>query len=170
MYFNFNFSEILKFPTLEQGIDLCVDHNESSLNPHVLSTWVPEKIGGSTTKRLIYLESQVIILFCDFIYENVSRDIKHLKILQVLQIPINIPGSDMYLLYRNSLSAGYLSYLLIQLTGPFVPPTLMRIYVHVEVEGCIFTKELEPDPNLTYTYTWDKRNIYKQKVIVVFIS
>ncbi|XP_065207120.1 teneurin-a isoform X2 [Planococcus citri] len=132
--------EILKFPALEQGVELCVDHNESSLNPHVLSTWVPEKIGGPTTKRLIYLESQV------------------------LQDPIRIPGSNIYLLYRNSLSAGYLSYLLVQLTGSVVPPTLMRIYVHVEVEGCIFTKELEPDPNLTYTYTWDKRNIYKQKV------
>lgn len=45
----------------------------------------------------------------------------------------------------------------------------MRIYVHVEVEGCIFTKELEPDPNLTYTYTWDKRNIYKQKVNIVYL-
>lgn len=54
-----NFSEILKFPVLEQGIELCLDHNESTLNPHVLSTWVPEKIGGPTTKRLIYLESQV---------------------------------------------------------------------------------------------------------------
>lgn len=55
--------EILKFPVLKQGIDLCIDHNESALNPHVLSTWVPEKIGGPTTKRLIYLESQVRIEF-----------------------------------------------------------------------------------------------------------
>ena len=60
---HFIFLEILKFPALEQGVELCVDHNESSLNPHVLSTWVPEKIGGPTTKRLIYLESQVIIIF-----------------------------------------------------------------------------------------------------------
>lgn len=83
----------------------------------------------------------------------------------MLQDPIKLPGSNIYLLYRNSLSAGYLSYLLIRLTGPTVPTSLMRIYVHVEVEGCIFTKELEPDPDLTYTFTWDKRNIYKQKVL-----
>lgn len=83
---------------------------------------------------------------------------------QVLQDPIKLPGSNTYLLYRNSLSAGYLSYLLIKLTESYVPETLSRIYVHVEVEGCIFTKELEPDPDLTYTFTWDKRNIYKQKV------
>ena len=54
-------AEILKFPVIEQGIPLCIDHNESAFNPHVLSTWVPEKIGGPTTKRLIYLESQVPI-------------------------------------------------------------------------------------------------------------
>lgn len=83
---------------------------------------------------------------------------------QVLQDPIKLPGSNTYLLYRNSLSAGYLSYLLIKLTESYVPEPLSRIYVHVEVEGCIFTKELEPDPDLTYTFTWDKRNIYKQKV------
>lgn len=84
----------------------------------------------------------------------------------MLQDPIKLPGSNIYLLYRNSLSAGYLSYLLIKLTESTIPSSLARIYVHVEVEGCIFTKELEPDVDLTYTFTWDKRNIYKQKVII----
>lgn len=57
---------MLKFPILEQGIPLCSDHNESALNPHVLSTWVPEKVAGPTTKRLIYLESQVNTYFFIF--------------------------------------------------------------------------------------------------------
>ena len=55
----FFLTELLRYPTLEHDIPLCMDHNESALNPHVLSTWVPEKIGGPTNKRLIYLESQV---------------------------------------------------------------------------------------------------------------
>ena len=51
-----------------------------------------------------------------------------------------------------------------QLTGPFIPKSLTHVHVHVEIEGSLHTKTYEADPNLTHTFAWNKRNVYKQKV------
>ena len=39
------------------------------------------------------------------------------------------------------------------------------IYIfQITLEGSVFEKLFEADPNITYTFTWNKRNVYKQKV------
>lgn len=37
----------------------------------------------------------------------------------------------------------------------------------VTLEGSVFERVFEADPNITYTFTWNKRNVYKQKVRLV---
>lgn len=43
------------------------------------------------------------------------------------------------------------------------------MHISVEIEGSIYNHKLEADPNLKYTFTWDKRNVYKQKVSLPYI-
>lgn len=84
---------------------------------------------------------------------------------QTLQETISIPGSSgVKLLYKSSSAPGFLSTITLQLTGGKIPPTLRVIHLRVVVEGNLFSKLLEPDPFLRYTYSWNKRNVYRQKV------
>jgi len=44
----------------------CIDHKE---NPQIVSTWLPEKIGGMPGKSVIFAETQVKLSFVmSFIY------------------------------------------------------------------------------------------------------
>lgn len=40
----------------------------------------------------------------------------------------------------------------------------LNICFRVEIEGSLHVKTYEADPNLTHTFAWSKRNVYKQKV------
>lgn len=50
------------------------------------------------------------------------------------------------------------------LTGTRIPSTLTHVHVGVEIEGSLHVKTYEADPDLTHTFAWSKRNVYKQKV------
>lgn len=89
--------------------------------------------------------------------------------LQMLQESIRIPGSGLHLMYRSSLASGYLSRVIIRLTRSTIPNSLIRVHVRVEIEGSVHTKAYEADPNLTHTFAWNKRNVYKQKVRKYYI-
>ncbi|KAG8307286.1 hypothetical protein J6590_024932 [Homalodisca vitripennis] len=117
----------------------CMDHDNTVLVPVVLSTWMPEKVGGLAGKSLVLAETQM------------------------LQESIRIPGSGLHLMYRSSLASGYLSRVVMRLTHSAIPPSLVRVHVRVEIEGSVHTKTYEADPNLTHTFAWNKRNVYKQK-------
>ena len=83
---------------------------------------------------------------------------------QMLQESIRIPGSKLHLMYRTSLAPGYLSKVVMRLTRAAIPKSLVKVHVRVEIEGSVHTKVYEADPNLTHTFAWNKRNVYKQKV------
>lgn len=74
----------------------------------------------------------------------------------------------MNLIYRSSWATGYYSYLIIHLTQSDISPQLKVVHIAVEIEGSIYKHVLEADPNLKYTFTWDKRNVYKQKVGLLY--
>lgn len=67
-------------------------------------------------------------------------------------------------MYLSSQAAGYMSIVRMQLTEAYTPKSLTHVHVHVEIEGSLYTKTYEADPNLTHTFAWNKRNVYKQKV------
>ncbi|XP_049862885.1 teneurin-a isoform X3 [Schistocerca gregaria] len=118
----------------------CLDHDHELLRPVVMSTWMPEKVGGIPGRSLVFAETQI------------------------LQESIRIPGSGLHLVYRSSQAPGYLSRVLMQLTHSTIPPTLTHVHVRVEIEGSVHTRTYEADPHLTHTFAWNKRNVYKQKV------
>ena len=83
---------------------------------------------------------------------------------QVLQESIQLPGTGVNLVYHSSETPGYSSVILIQMTPKDMPPALAVVHLRVSVEGIQFEKKFEADPQLKYTYAWDRRNAYRQKV------
>ncbi|KAA0203175.1 hypothetical protein HAZT_HAZT011067, partial [Hyalella azteca] len=74
------------------------------------------------------------------------------------------------MLYHSNSVAGYASRLLLQLTPDKIPENLTRVHLKVTLEGTVFEKLFEADPNITFTYTWNKRNVYKSKMYDVSIA
>lgn len=83
---------------------------------------------------------------------------------QVLQETLSIPGSPIKLVYQSSGSPGFLSTIDLQLTDDHIPTQLKLVHLRIVVEGNLFAKVFEAEPSIKYTYAWNKRNVYRQKV------
>ncbi|XP_055298190.1 teneurin-a isoform X3 [Sitodiplosis mosellana] len=125
---------------------LCLDHAHELLKPQVISTWMPAGVGSKPGKRTIFAETQIV------------------------QETIQIPGSELHLTYQSSQAPGYLSLVRMRLTQEKIPKTLTHVHVGVEIEGSLHVKTYEADPNLSHTFAWNKRNVYKQKVYGISIA
>ena len=66
--------------------------------------------------------------------------------------------------YFSANAAGYKSALRLLLVGPHMPPSLRLVQLRLSIEGSLVEKTLAAQPNLTYTFGWDRRNVYKQSV------
>ena len=85
-------------------------------------------------------------------------------VLQVLRESLHITGTGFHLVHDSSDAPGYMSTLLIALTGQSVPRGLVIVRLRVVVEGVVFERDFEADVDLQYRFTWDRRNAYNQKV------
>ncbi|XP_051939704.1 teneurin-3 isoform X5 [Hippocampus zosterae] len=83
---------------------------------------------------------------------------------QVLQEETTIPGSDLNLIYVSSRAAGYKPVLKITMTQSSIPFNLMKVHLMVAVVGRLFQKWFPAQPNLAYTFIWDKTDAYGQRV------
>ncbi|KAF8782814.1 Teneurin-m like protein [Argiope bruennichi] len=119
---------------------LCLDHDYDNMKPVVLATWKHGFQGACPEKSSILAEPQVI------------------------QESLPIPGTDLHLVYHSSRAGGYLSTIQLQLTPDSVPSTLRLIHLRISIEGILFEKKFEADPAIKYTYAWNRRNVYRQKV------
>ncbi|XP_065204844.1 teneurin-m isoform X4 [Planococcus citri] len=118
----------------------CKSHNYDVMKPIVLATWKHSFQGGCPDKSAILAESQVV------------------------QESVQIPGTGLNLIYHSSKSPGYLSTIQLQLTPDVIPQTLKLIHLIIAIEGILFEKTFEADPNIRYTYAWNRLNVYKQRV------
>lgn len=89
---------------------------------------------------------------------------------QVVQESIAIPGTALHLVYHSSRAGGYLSTIQLQLTPETIPLTLRLIHLKISIEGILFEKKFEADPGIKFTYAWNRRNVYRQKVYGVAIA
>ncbi|CAG0887914.1 unnamed protein product [Cyprideis torosa] len=119
---------------------LCQAHSFDTPFPLVVSSWRHQLVGGMAEKTMIWEE------------------------MQVLQDSISIPGTDLNLVYSSSQADGYKSKLWIQMTGPVIPKGLLLIRLRIILEGVLTEKIFESEEGLTYTFAWNKRNAYQQKV------
>ena len=81
-----------------------------------------------------------------------------------MQESLEIPGSNIRLMYHSSRAKGYYSTIQLQLTPDRVPDSLVRVHLVISIEGVLEEKIFEADPNIKYTYAWDRLNIYRQRV------
>lgn len=65
---------------------------------------------------------------------------------------------------------GYKSTIRLQLTPENIPPTLRRVHLRIVLEGTLFTRVFEADPNLKFTYAWDRRDVYRSVLAVASLS
>ncbi|XP_054706781.1 teneurin-m-like [Uloborus diversus] len=126
--------------SLSQQPESCDDHDYDHTKPIVYQTWRPVSEGGCTQSSAIIAETQV------------------------LQESLSIPGSDLHLVYHSSHAHGYLSTIHLQLTPSNITSTLRLVHLRIIIEGIFFEKFFEADPEIKFTYAWNKRNVYKQKV------
>jgi len=73
-------------------------------------------------------------------------------------------GTDISLTYSSNRAAGYMSTVVLRLTSKQPPVNLSTVHVHVSVEGVETRQLFISQPDLTYTFTWNRLNAYKQKV------
>ncbi|GFU21464.1 teneurin-m [Nephila pilipes] len=118
----------------------CPDHDYDTMKPVVLATWKHGFQGGCPERSSVLAESQVI------------------------QESLLIPGTDLHLVYHSSRAGGYLSTIQLQLTPDSIPADLILIHLRISIEGILFEKPFEADPAVKYTYAWNRRNVYRQKV------
>jgi len=83
---------------------------------------------------------------------------------RVIREVIPIPNSRLSLVYHSGRARGYLSTIELRLTPEKIPTSLKTIQLRITIEGVLFEKTFEADPNLKYTYSWKRLNIYRQRV------
>ncbi|XP_065289524.1 teneurin-m isoform X4 [Dermacentor albipictus] len=124
----------------------CTDHDYDTMRPVVLATWKHGFQGGCPERSAVLAESQVV------------------------QESIAIPGTALHLVYHSSRAGGYLSTIQLQLTPETIPLTLRLIHLKISIEGILFEKKFEADPGIKFTYAWNRRNVYRQKVYGVAVA
>ncbi|XP_028969053.1 teneurin-m [Galendromus occidentalis] len=129
----------MKIPDITK-LAVCADHDFDLMKPVVMATWKHGFQGGCSDNSAILAESQAV------------------------QEAINIPGTKVHLLYHSSRSAGYYSTIQLKLTPDTIPQSLRLIHLKIYIEGVIFERTFEADPAIQFTYAWNRRNTYRQKV------
>ncbi|XP_038630838.1 teneurin-1 isoform X3 [Scyliorhinus canicula] len=84
--------------------------------------------------------------------------------IQVVQEEIAIPASFVKLSYLSSRAPGYKSILRIIMTHAFIPTGLIKVHLMIAIEGRLFQKWFPAGPDLASTFTWNKTDVYGQKV------
>uniref|UniRef100_A0A7N8WYT3 Teneurin transmembrane protein 3 n=1 Tax=Mastacembelus armatus TaxID=205130 RepID=A0A7N8WYT3_9TELE len=97
-------------------------------------------------------------------YRSSSEDGPIIPETQILQEETSIPGSDLNLIYLSSRAAGYKPVLKVTMTHSSIPFNLMKVHLMVAVVGRLFQKWFPAQPNLSYTFIWDKTDAYGQRV------
>ena len=129
-------SEIIRRPT--EGS--CDEHDYENIQPIVIAS---AKFGF----RSLQADKSSIIAETQSLFETIS-----------------IPNTAAKLVYSSPRSRGYLSTIQLQLTPDKIPSTMQKIHLRITIEGELFEKIFEADPNLKYTYSWKGINVYRQRV------
>lgn len=83
---------------------------------------------------------------------------------RVVAHALPVPGTNFSLWYRSDRVPGRGRSLVVRLSGDSVPNSLKRIEAKVMVAGREFTHQVDPGPNLDWTFDWDGTNAYGQTV------
>jgi len=120
----------------------CPQHNSEKMKHLVLATWKHGFQGQTPDRSAILVESQAL-------QESLELD------------------NGLYLVYHSARTKGYLSVLQLQLTpkdAKDIPASLIKVHIKITIEGIVHQQVFEADPDIRYTYAWDRLNEYRQRV------
>ena len=123
---------------------ICVEHDYESMRPSIRGTW---KSGFNGVSSLSSKSNKMI-----------------LEEGKIVQESIAIPGTDVNLIYHSNRGSGYLSTIDLTLTNDRIPSSLRLVHLKISLEGNLFEQIFEAVPHISYTYSWNRRNVYRQKV------
>ena len=115
-------------------------HNSLAINPKIYSTWKEIRSNYFTNTTFVLPSSGA------------------------LRSELNIPDSNLKLIYMSNLASGYASSIFLLLTQNKIPDSLHMIHLKIVVEGVLFKQSFDAYPNLKYEYSWDRRNAYEHFV------
>ena len=130
----------------DTSVSTCMDHDYEKMDPSIEADWNANTPSGTV---------------CDSDPTSLLAD------AQVLSESLTIPGTGLSLIYNSSRASGYKSIVEITMTPSVIPSTLKFVHLKVSVEGILIKKVFEADSDLKYTFSWNRRNVYKQKVYKV---
>ena len=130
----------------------CPSHDYETMKPIVMASW---RLGSYTAAETN-------------INENKGSEI--IAESRVLQEVLPITNSKINLVYHSGRARGYLSTIELRLTPNKIPKSLKTVQLRITIEGVLFEKTFEADPNLKYTYSWRRLNIYRQRIVLVYIE
>ncbi|KAK6741696.1 hypothetical protein RB195_009519 [Necator americanus] len=73
-----------------------------------------------------------------------------------------LPGSSVRLVYDSSRVSASESVLVMGLLPEKIDPDLRLVHISIDIAGRTFEKKLAPRENLTFIWSWDRQNIYRQ--------
>lgn len=125
---------------------ICIEHDYEAMKPIVVANWKNTPCADKTSS----------VGGASLLADG-----------QVLHEALSIPGTELSLVYNSSRASGYRSVIELQLTPDRIPAPLRLVHLKIAVEGNLFEKSFEADAFLRYTYAWNRRNVYRQKVFGV---
>lgn len=141
----------------------CSSHNYLLMKPVIVQAPKSSKKSSTSTRlnKPAQQQSRAVIL----------------KESGMVQQSISLPGSSNYdsnnsgtnesvsLIYISSRANEFMSTINLQILpeNSFVPQDLKLVHLKIIIEGNLFEQLLEPQANLSFTYAWNRRNVYKQK-------
>ncbi|CAB4063440.1 Teneurin-m,Tenascin,Teneurin-a [Lepeophtheirus salmonis] len=77
--------------------------------------------------------------------------------IQAFREKIQVPHTNLNLVYSSSSAPGYKSLIHVCLTPSLIAESLDNITLKITVAGTVFRKTFEADPNLNYKFAWNKK-------------
>lgn len=145
---------------------ICLAHNYRLMRPHIVAAPKSTRKSYSSSRTRSLASSQ-----------HNSRAVV-LRDSGMVQQSIQLPGSasqsqsesnqSVSLIYISSRANEFMSTISLQLTPTSrhqfkLPQELKQVHLSIVVEGNLFEQVFEAQTNLSFTYAWNRRNVYRQK-------
>ncbi|XP_072171357.1 teneurin-3-like [Diadema setosum] len=163
-----------RHPFITAHIPVYVPYNDFVLLEDLWLELLPGRRGVSySTRETVrcegdaYLRPEFVILPQAPMDSCGSRGVQGLVLdQQAVHAQVRVPSVRLSLDYYSQRAAvsSLPASLQARLTGPSIPRNLKLVHAVVTIAGHRFHDVLEPQPLLNYTFSWDKFNVYGQKV------
>lgn len=155
-------------PLPDPDMPSCLAHNYKLMRPLIVPspkssrkshTSIRSKSLNQQTSRAVILRDSGMVQQSIILPGSSSRDTNS-----------NDSNQSVSLIYISSRANEFMSTINLQLTPASneqtqfkLPQELKLIHLKIVIEGKLFEQLFEPQTNLSFTYAWDRRNVYRQK-------